>query len=272
MFRTLINSSRSERFWLETLAQDIRIALRLLRRAPSVTAIALLSIALSVGETAVVFTAIKASLGTRSAPHRRGRRRPVSRRLGLLERTQEIIRRTRTLQSVGIYRNAVFDIGGGSAPPEALYGLRMTANLFPILGVSPMIGRNILPEEDQLGHADEMILSYGLWTRRFNADRNIVGQIRTDPGFEANRILASVVLPERERYKTLEQRGRVYRRFLDAVRSIPRVESAGTVDALPFSGENHGDGEADLCQLHTGESEQLETRRWRCVLRSPCGS
>lgn len=62
MFRTLINSSRSERFWLETLAQDIRIALRLLRRAPSVTAIALLSIALSVGETAVVFTAIEAVL------------------------------------------------------------------------------------------------------------------------------------------------------------------------------------------------------------------
>ena len=55
-----------------------------------------------------------------------------------------------------------------------------------------------------------------------------------------SRILASVVLPEPERYKTPEQRARVYRRFLDAVRAIPGVESAGTVDALPFSGENHG--------------------------------
>lgn len=64
--------------------------------------------------------------------------------------------------------------------------------------------------------------------------------LRTDPGFQADRILASVVLPEPERYKTPEQRGRVYKRFLDAVRAIPGVESAGTVDALPFSGENHG--------------------------------
>jgi predicted permease len=91
--------------------------------------------------------------------------------------TQEIIRRTRTLESLGIYRNAVLDLGGGpSNPPAALYGLLVTANLFPTLGVSPMLGRNILPEEDQPGRAHEIILSYGLWTRRFNADPNIVGQ------------------------------------------------------------------------------------------------
>jgi putative ABC transport system permease protein len=69
---------------------------------------------------------------------------------------------------------------------------------------------------------------------------SFLGLIRTDPGFQADRILASVVLPEPERYRTPEQRGEVYRRFLDAVRAIPGVVSAGTVDALPFSGENHG--------------------------------
>jgi hypothetical protein len=69
---------------------------------------------------------------------------------------------------------------------------------------------------------------------------NFINLLRTDPGFQANRILASVVLPEPERYKTPEQRGRVYKKFLDAVRALPGVESAGTVDALPFSGENHG--------------------------------
>jgi predicted permease len=64
--------------------------------------------------------------------------------------------------------------------------------------------------------------------------------IGTDPGFDANHILASVVIPSGRRYPTPEDRGLVYRRFLDAVRAIPGVESAGTVDALPFSGENHG--------------------------------
>jgi putative ABC transport system permease protein len=168
------------------MAQDIRIALRLLRRTPLVTGIALLSIALSVGATAVVFTAIEAVL-LRPLPYEhpaalvqlRTDEAGVGRSHGdwvYWNDTQEIIRRTRTFESVGVYRNAVFDLGGSSAPPEALYGLRVTANLFPMLGVTPMLGRNILPEEDQPGHIEELILSYGLWIRRFNADRRIVGQ------------------------------------------------------------------------------------------------
>ena len=168
------------------------MALRLLRRTPSTTAIALLSTALSVGATAVVFTAVKAVLlkplpyshpsdlvqiGTRFTQGG-----PSHIDWVFWNDTQEIIRRTRTLGSVGIYGNAVFDLGGaGVNPPEALYGLRVSANLFPTLGVSPMVGRNILPEEDEYGRPNELILSYGLWTRRFNADPKIVGEtVRID--------------------------------------------------------------------------------------------
>jgi putative ABC transport system permease protein len=64
--------------------------------------------------------------------------------------------------------------------------------------------------------------------------------VMVDPGFEAGRVLASVVLPAPARYPDPKQRGLFYRRILDAVRALPGVESAGTVDALPFSGENHG--------------------------------
>jgi len=96
---------------------------------------------------------------------------------------QEIARRTRTLASVASYRNEIFNLAGdGSTPPEALYGLRVTANLFPTLGVTPMLGRNILPDEDQPGHANEMILSYGLWVRRFNSDPGIIGHSITVDG------------------------------------------------------------------------------------------
>ena len=59
--------------------------------------------------------------------------------------------------------------------------------------------------------------------------------IATDPGFEKERILASVVLTAPERYKDREQRGLFYRRILNSVRALPGVVSAGTVDALPFS-------------------------------------
>jgi putative ABC transport system permease protein len=94
--------------------------------------------------------------------------------------TQEVIRRTRTLESVGVYRNAVFDLAGDpGTTPEALYGLDVTASLFPTLGVSPMLGRNVRPEEDQRGHACEMILSYGLWVRRFNSDPSVVDRTVT---------------------------------------------------------------------------------------------
>ena len=165
---------------LETFVQDVRIAFRLLRRTPSLTGIAVLSTALSVGATAVVFTAVQAvllkplpysrptelvQLGTRFTGAPRSHNDWV-----FWNDTQEIVRRTRTLESIGIYGNAVFDLGGGAYPPEALYGLRITASLFPTLGVSPMLGRNILPEEDVYGRPNELILSYGLWTRRFNGN------------------------------------------------------------------------------------------------------
>jgi putative ABC transport system permease protein len=170
-----------------SVLQDIRLAFRLFRRTPALTSIALLSIALSVGATAVVFTAIKSVLIDPLPYAHAGElvqfrtdftnAEPSHGDWIFWNDTQEVIRRTRTLQSTGIYRNAVFDLAGDSStPPEALYGLRMTANLFPTLGVSPMLGRNILPDEDQPGHTDEMILSYGLWTRRFNADRSVIGR------------------------------------------------------------------------------------------------
>ena len=96
---------------------------------------------------------------------------------------REIAVRTRTLGAPAVYRNAVFDLAGdGNNTPEALYGVLVTANLFPVLGVAPMIGRNVLPEEDQRGHTDVMILSYGLWTRRFHSDRSVVGRTVTISG------------------------------------------------------------------------------------------
>jgi predicted permease len=171
-----------------TLAQDIRIALRLFRRNPSTTAIALISIALSVAASSVVFAAIKSVL-LAPLPYSHSHElvqirtefgelsEPSIVDYGFPNDAEEIARRTRTLESVAIYGNALYNLAdGGSTPPEALYGLRVSANLFSALGVKPMLGRNILPEEDQLGHANEMILSYGLWVRRFNSDRNIVGR------------------------------------------------------------------------------------------------
>jgi hypothetical protein len=130
--------------------RDIHLAFRQFRQTPAPTGIALLSIALSVGATAVVFTAVKSVLLTPlpySCPSELVQIRtefpkfePSHSDWALWSDAQEIARRTSTLESVGVYRNELFDLAGdGSTPPEALYGLRVTANLFPALGVKPML-------------------------------------------------------------------------------------------------------------------------------------
>jgi predicted permease len=188
------------------MLNDIRLAFRLFRRTPVPTAIALLSITLSVGATAIVFTAIKAVLIDPLPYARAGELVQLRSEFPLMQQqaqsdwvvwndTRELARRTRTLESIGVYRNAVFDLAGGSnATPEALYGVLVNAKLFPALGVAPMLGRNILPEEDQPGHPDEMILSYGLWVRRFISDRNVVGRTVTISGHAC--LVIGVMPPE----------------------------------------------------------------------------
>ena len=166
------------------MLQDIRIALRLLWRSRAASAVALLSIVLSVGATSVVFAAVKAVLLDKlpyAQPEDLVQLRseyanfePSLADWVMWNDADEVMRRTHTLASAGIWRNAIFNLAGdGSSTPESLYGLRVTANLFPTLGVPPMLGRSALPEDDR---DDVIILSYGLWKRRFNADRNVVGR------------------------------------------------------------------------------------------------
>jgi predicted permease len=64
--------------------------------------------------------------------------------------------------------------------------------------------------------------------------------LRTNPGFDARRVTAFVVIPDAARYSTPRKWETFYRRVLELVRQLPGVESAGTDDALPFSGENTG--------------------------------
>jgi hypothetical protein len=90
---------------------------------------------------------------------------------------QDVLRRNHSFESLGTYNYQLLNLGGDpNTLPEALYGLIVDASLFPALGVKPMLGRNILAEEGQPGRQREVILSYGLWERRFHSDRNIVGR------------------------------------------------------------------------------------------------
>src|SRR5580700_4589737 len=167
--------------------RDLRRALRLLSRTPTLTSVALISIALTIGATGVVFTAVKSVL-IAPLPYKNAgdlvQLRTENTKFGKSHAdwvawsdAQDILRSNRTFESIGVYQYRLFNLSGDAGSlPEALYGLGVTANMFSTLGVAPMLGRNILPEEDRPNRNNEMILSYGLWTRRFNSDRGIIGK------------------------------------------------------------------------------------------------
>ncbi len=149
-------------------------------------AIAIFSIALTVGATSVVYAAVRSVLlaplpyahpeelvqiRTDSAGVRPSQADWVS-----WHDMQDLGRDSRTLSQVAIFHYSLVSLtGGGNALPEALYGLSVSSNLFPLLGVTPMLGRKIRPEEDRPGN-DVMLLSYGLWVRRFQSDRGVLGR------------------------------------------------------------------------------------------------
>jgi predicted permease len=172
--------------WFNDLVSDLRYGVRNLSKSPTFATVALLSIALSVGTTAVVFAAVKAVI-LQPLPYTDPDRivqiatdfKNAARSHGdyvFWNDGVEIARRTRTLQSIGLWQNAVLDLARDvSIPAEALYGVRVSASLFPTLGVSPMLGRNIHPEEER-GQGNVVILSHGLWRRRFNADPGVIGR------------------------------------------------------------------------------------------------
>jgi predicted permease len=236
----------------------IRLALRLFRRNPSTTAIALVSIALSVAAAAVVFVAMKAVLITPlpyANPERLVQIRtefgntglPSIVDFGFWNDAQEIARRSRTLESVAVYSNVIFDLAGdGSTPPNAvLFGMApaFRAAFTPPSAAHESRAGALAGKHDRLRSSlvvSEIALAVTLVVIGAQLTRKFVELLRTDPGFDAEHVVASIIVPTREHHSTEEQWALTYREFLNAVRMIPGVTGVGTVNALPFSGENLG--------------------------------
>ncbi len=173
---------------------DIRYAIRQVAKNPGFAAVAVVTLALGVAANTVIFTVTDATI-LKKLPF------PDPNRLVLVWQTYgkdttdyNIISAPNYLdfskQNHVFERIAIFDSGGRGynlAPtgenrdPEQVPGLRVSSTFLEVLGVQPFLGRNFLPEEEELGKSHVVILSYGLWKRRYGADRNLVGKtIRID--------------------------------------------------------------------------------------------
>src|SRR5688572_28517938 len=170
---------------MQSLLQDLRFGLRMLAKNKIFTLVAVVTLALGIGANTAIFSVVDAVL-LRPLPY------PEADRLVFLWETmpsQGIPQSGAALPNYHGWRdqNQVFDgLGGfyygdfnlsssGNAP-ELIQGAYVTSNLFQVLKVAPAHGRLFVKEEDQFGKHRVVLLSYGLWQRRFAADRNIIGQ------------------------------------------------------------------------------------------------
>ena len=163
--------------------RDLRHALRLLKKSPVVSCVAILTIALGVGANVAIFSVVKAVL-LNQLPYRDPDRlvkiavadsdSPVPETIDFTT-TYDLRQRSRLFQSMSLFRDgeAAFVELGHS---ELLPGLRVSHDYFDTLGVDMHLGRSFLAEEDHADTRYEAILSYGLWLRRFGADPTIIGR------------------------------------------------------------------------------------------------
>jgi len=176
---------------MNALITDIRYALRLLAKTPGFTIVAVLTLALGIGANTAMFSVIHSVL-LRPLPYLQADRlTSIWNDYGSGGQSLPAVsppdfrdyqQRCRTFEQLAAATGgggAAVDFGtteGDEHPQQVTVGF-VTANLFTIFGVSPILGRNFLPEEAVLNGPNVVILSYGFWQRRFGGDVNIVGRL-----------------------------------------------------------------------------------------------
>jgi len=175
---------------VHTLWLDIRYALRLLRKSPGFAIAAVLTLALGIGANAAIFSVSNAFLRkpiwfpeidrlvmvVNNLPGQSGDRNSVSPADYLAWKAE-----SRSFEKMGAYEWSDVNLTG-NGDPQKLAGANVTANFFYILQISPQLGRAFLPDEEQPGHDQEVILGHGLWVRQFGSDANILGKKVTIDG------------------------------------------------------------------------------------------
>lgn len=173
---------------MENILKDIRFSLRQIARYPTFSVLVILSLALAIGPNTAIFTVINTAF-----LRPMGYTDPASlvsvfgtdeKYPGLLPVSypnfEDLRDRNQVLSSLVVLQPSGFSLVGGSGNPERIFGQFVSGNYFDMLGVKPAIGRTFLPEDyAAMGAAQVVVLSHGLWTRRYGADPSIIGKTIT---------------------------------------------------------------------------------------------
>ena len=162
-----------ERFW-----QDVRYGLRLLRRSPGFAAIAIVTLALGIGASTAILSVVDAIL-LRPLDYR-----DPSRLVVILHNGGGPIApanfldwkaQSHSFENMGAAEYWTPNLTGGDTP-EKTWAIRMTADVLPVLGVRPALGRWFLESETRGGADHVVVLGHAIWKNRFGADPGILGQ------------------------------------------------------------------------------------------------
>jgi putative ABC transport system permease protein len=230
---------------MKTLIQDLRYGIRMLLKKPGLTLIAVITLALGIGASTAIFSAVNPIL-FESLPYPHANRivmiwegtKDGGRNHGTFGTYRAMVERTRSFESLAVMRPWQPTVTG-SDQPERLDGQRVSASYFRVLGVAPALGRDLLESEDQLNGPKVAIISDGLWKRRFGGDQAIVGrQVRLDdnsytvvgvmPGaFENVLAPSSEVWSPLQYDQSLPPQGREWGHHL---RTVGRLRSEASMD------------------------------------------
>lgn len=198
---------------MSTLLRDLRYALRMLGKGPGFAVVAIVTLALGIGANTAMFSVVNAVL-LKPLPY------PEAERLiRLFEKNKHFdsmavsfpnyadwSRTSHSFSHVAVYRPESFALASGGEP-ERLAGAKVSASLFPALGVRPALGRVFTAQEDRKGAWPVALLGSGVWRARFGGDTRILGRTLTldgrsvtivgilPPGFELPSTPVDLLLP-----------------------------------------------------------------------------
>jgi putative ABC transport system permease protein len=168
---------------LDQIREDLRYVLRTLRRKPAFALVVILTLGFGIGLTTATFSIVNAALIRPLGFADPERLVALHERFGVQDVPfsppdfLDLQRDQQSFEAVAAYANVPLELSGG-AEPIRIDGAKVSAGLFSLLGVGPLLGREFRPEEDRPG-TDVAVLSWGLWQSRYGGDRSIVGRAVT---------------------------------------------------------------------------------------------
>jgi putative ABC transport system permease protein len=178
------NRTMNRTEWLAELRQDLAYGFRTLARNPGFTLIALLTLAIGIGATTAIFSAVNAViLRPLAIPDvdrvmlvsERFEGRPSGVSVGNLVDWQAANRDRPMFAALGTINWRSYNLGGDQ--PERVLGAQVSSELFDVMGVAPLKGRVFSADEDRPGAAGVVVLAHRLWQRRFGGDPAVVNRV-----------------------------------------------------------------------------------------------